>query len=396
MTRNLLDFDARALSDFFCEIGEKPFHSRQLLRWIHQAGTTDFEQMTDLSRALRAKLTDCAAVEIPHRVSASEASDGTRKWLLSVGNGNAIETVFMPEVNRGTLCISSQVGCALECAFCATGRQGFNRNLTTAEIVGQLWWATRTLSVEPGWARLGRDKLGHDNVDRPVSNVVMMGMGEPLANFDNVVRAMRIMLDDNAYGLSRRKVTLSTAGIVPAIDRLREECPVALAVSLHAANDALRDELVPINKKYPLRQLLEACRRYVDPLLGDDIPGVKWERKGAPRDFVTFEYIMLDDVNDSVQQARELVALTREVPAKFNLIPFNSFSESGFQRSPASRVRAFRDVLIDAGLVATVRRTRGDDIDGACGQLAGRVQDRRRRRPDRNSESGQRLIGDRA
>ena len=391
MARNLLGFDARALTDFFCEIGEKPFRSRQLLRWIHQSGTPDFEDMTDLSRALRAKLADCAAVEIPHRVSASEASDGTRKWLLSVGDGNAIETVFMPEVNRGTLCVSSQVGCALECAFCATGRQGFNRNLTTAEIIGQLWWATRTLSLEPGWARLGRD-----NVERPVSNVVMMGMGEPLTNFDNVVRAMRIMLDDNAYGLSRRKVTLSTAGIVPAIDRLREECPVALAVSLHAPNDALRDELVPINKKYPLRQLLAACQRYVDPLLGDDIPDVKWERKGAPRDFVTFEYIMLDNVNDSVQQARELVALTRDVPGKFNLIPFNSFSDSGFQRSPAPRVRAFQEVLINAGLVATVRRTRGDDIDGACGQLAGRVRDRRRRRPDRNTESGQRLIEDRA
>ncbi len=391
MARNLLGFDARALTDFFCEIGEKPFRSRQLLRWIHQSGTPDFEQMTDLSRALRAKLADCAAVEIPHRVSASEASDGTRKWLLSVGDGNAIETVFMPEVNRGTLCVSSQVGCALECAFCATGRQGFNRNLTTAEIIGQLWWATRTLSLEPGWARLGRD-----NVERPVSNVVMMGMGEPLTNFDNVVRAMRIMLDDNAYGLSRRKVTLSTAGIVPAIDRLREECPVALAVSLHAPNDALRDELVPINKKYPLRQLLAACQRYVDPLLGDDIPDVKWERKGAPRDFVTFEYIMLDNVNDSVQQARELVALTRDVPGKFNLIPFNSFSDSGFQRSPAPRVRAFQEVLINAGLVATVRRTRGDDIDGACGQLAGRVRDRRRRRPDRDTESGQRLIEDRA
>jgi len=391
MARNLLGFDARALTDFFCEIGEKPFRSRQLLRWIHQSGTPDFEQMTDLSRALRAKLADCAVVEIPHHVSASEASDGTRKWLLSVGGGNAIETVFMPEVNRGTLCVSSQVGCALECAFCATGRQGFNRNLTTAEIIGQLWWAVRTLSLESDSARLGRD-----HVDRPVSNVVMMGMGEPLTNFDNVVSAMRIMLDDNAYGLSRRKVTLSTAGIVPAIDRLREECPVALAVSLHAPNDALRDELVPINKKYPLRQLLAACQRYVDPLLGDDIPDVKWERKGAPRDFVTFEYIMLDDVNDSVQQARELVALTRDVPGKFNLIPFNSFSDSGFQRSPASRVRAFQEVLINAGLVATVRRTRGDDIDGACGQLAGRVRDRRRRRPDRNTESGQRLIEDRA
>jgi 23S rRNA (adenine2503-C2)-methyltransferase len=391
MMRNLLDLDARALTEFFLEMGEKPFRARQVLRWIHQTGTADFGQMTDLSRALREKLSDCAVVETPHRVSASEASDGTRKWLLSVGDGNAIETVFMPETNRGTLCISSQVGCALECAFCATGRQGFNRNLTTAEIVGQLWWATRTLLLEPESARLGRD-----NVDRPVSNVVMMGMGEPLTNFDNVVRAMRIMLDDNAYGLSRRKVTLSTAGIVPAIDRLREECPVALAISLHAPNDALRDELVPINRKYPLRQLLAACQRYIDPLLGDEIPDVKWERKGAPRDYVTFEYIMLDHVNDSVQQARELVALTRDVPGKFNLIPFNSFSESGFQRSSASRVRAFQNVLIDAGLVATVRKTRGDDIDGACGQLAGRVRDRRSRRPDHNTEGGKSLIEGRA
>ncbi len=389
MTHNLLNLDARGLTDFFCEIGEKPFRSRQVMRWIHQSGTTDFAQMTDLSRSLREKLAQCAIVEAPHRVSASEASDGTRKWLLSVGNGNAVETVFIPEANRGTLCVSSQVGCALECAFCATGRQGFNRNLTTGEIVGQLWWAARTLSLEPEWAR-----LGHDHAVRPVSNVVMMGMGEPLANFDNVVRAMRIMLDDHAYGLSRRKVTLSTAGIVPAIDRLREECPVALAISLHAPNDALRDELVPINKKYPLRQLLAACRRYVDPLTGDEIPGVKWKRKGAPRDFVTFEYVMLNDVNDGVRHARELVALTRDVPGKFNLIPFNSFSDSGFRRSPASRVRAFQDVLIDAGLVATVRKTRGDDINGACGQLAGRVRDRRR--PQRVTDIGQGLVEERA
>ena len=391
MTRNLLDLDARGLTEFFGEIGEKPFRSRQVLRWIHQSGTTDFAQMTDLSRPLREKLALCAVIETPHRVSASEATDGTRKWLLSVGNGNAIETVFIPEANRGTLCVSSQVGCALECAFCATGRQGFNRNLTVAEIVGQLWWATHTLLQEPERAR-----LGHASAIRPVSNVVMMGMGEPLANFENVVRAMRIMLDDHAYGLSRRKLTLSTSGIVPAIDRLREECPVALAISLHAPNDALRDELVPINKKYPLRQLLAACRRYVDPLVGDDIPDVKWERKGAPRDFVTFEYVMLDDVNDSVAHARELVALTRDVPGKFNLIPFNSFADSGFRRSPESRVRAFQDVLVNAGLVATVRKTRGDDIDGACGQLAGRVRDRRRRSMGTMSESGQPLVGGRA
>jgi 23S rRNA (adenine2503-C2)-methyltransferase len=391
MTRNLLDLDARGLTEFFCEIGEKPFRSGQVLRWIHQSGITDFAQMTDLSKSLREKLAHCAVVETPHHVSASEASDGTRKWLLSVGNGNAIETVFIPEINRGTLCVSSQVGCALECAFCATGRQGFNRNLTVAEIVGQLWWATHTLSQESGSTR-----LGHDNAARPVSNVVMMGMGEPLANFENVVRAMRIMLDDHAYGLSRRKLTLSTSGIVPAIDRLREECPVALAISLHAPTDALRDELVPINKKYPLRQLLAACRRYVDSSVGDDIPDVKWERKGAPRDFVTFEYIMLDDVNDSVQHARELVALTRDVPGKFNLIPFNSFADSGFKRSPDSRVRAFQEVLTDAGLVATVRKTRGDDIDGACGQLAGRVRDRRHRRADRAADNGQQLVEGRA
>ncbi len=391
MPRNLLDLDARGLTDFFRDIGEKPFRSGQVLRWIHQSGVTEFAQMTDLSKSLREKLAHCAVVETPRLVSASEASDGTRKWLLSVGDGNAIETVFIPEANRGTLCVSSQVGCALECAFCATGRQGFNRNLTVAEIVGQLWWATQTLSGEPERAR-----LGNDDAVRPVSNVVMMGMGEPLANFENVVPAMRIMLDDHAYGLSRRKLTLSTSGIVPAIDRLREECPVALAISLHAPNDALRDELVPINKKYPLRQLLAACRRYVDPLVGDDIPGVKWERKGAPRDFVTFEYIMLDNVNDSVQQARELVALTRDVPGKFNLIPFNSFADSGFQRSPQSRVRAFQDELTAAGLVATVRKTRGDDIDGACGQLAGRVRDRRQRRADRVTGKVQRLVEDRA
>jgi 23S rRNA (adenine2503-C2)-methyltransferase len=375
MKTNLLDLDASALVEFFAGIGEKPYRARQVLRWVHQAGETDFSQMTDLSRRLREKLSARAVIEVPHSVSAPHGGDGTRKWLLSVGGGNAIETVFIPERTRGTLCISSQAGCALECAFCATGRQGFNRNLTTAEIVGQLWWAVRVLGSEPHKARLGEpDKA------RPVSNVVMMGMGEPLANFTNVVRAMHIMLDDNAYGLSRRRLTLSTAGIVPAIDRLREECPVALAVSLHAPNDALRDVLVPINRKYPLRQLLAACRRYVDASLGDEMVTSKWQRKGAPRDFVTFEYIMLDGVNDSPLHARELVALTRDVPCKFNLIPFNAFPDSGFARSPDSRIRAFQEVLANAGFVTTVRRTRGGDIDGACGQLAGRVHDRRTRR----------------
>ena len=375
MPANLLDLDASGLTDFFAGIGEKPFRARQILRWIHQSGETDFAQMTDLSKSLREKLATQAVIEAPQQVSASEASDGTRKWLFSTGEHNAVETVFIPEANRGTLCISSQVGCALECAFCATGRQGFNRNLSTAEIVGQLWWAVRTLGAKDGQARLD----GNDSV-RPVSNVVLMGMGEPLTNFTNVVRAMRIMLDDHAYGLSRRRLTLSTSGIVPAIDRLREECPVALAISLHAPNDALRDQLVPINKKYPLRELMAACQRYADSSLGEEIEDAKWQRKGAPRDFVTFEYIMLDGVNDSKAQARELVALTRDVPCKFNLIPFNPFADSGFERSPYARVRAFQDVLVDAGIVATVRKTRGDDIDGACGQLAGKVRDRRTRR----------------
>jgi 23S rRNA (adenine2503-C2)-methyltransferase len=381
---NLLDLDARGLADFFQEIGEQPFRARQVLRWLHQVRQSDFEQMTDLSKALRAKLKENAQVAFPQLVTESAASDGTRKWLLSVGGGNAIEAVFIPEDNRGTLCVSSQVGCALECAFCATGRQGFNRNLTTAEIVGQLWWATQALGDEPESARLSRLSPG----ERPVSNVVLMGMGEPLTNFDNVVRAMRIMLDDHAYGLSRRRVTLSTSGIVPAIDRLREECPVALAVSLHAPNDALRDVLVPINRKYPLKELLAACRRYVESSADEPAPaGEKWQRGGAPRDFVTFEYVMLDQVNDSLAHARELVALAAEVPCKFNLIPFNPFPDSGFSRSPAQRVRAFQEVLMAAGLIATVRKTRGDDIDGACGQLAGRVQDRTRRAARRASEA---------
>jgi len=288
------------------------------------------------------------------------AADGTRKWLLDVGTGNAIETVFIPESDRGTLCVSSQAGCALECSFCSTGRQGFNRNLTVEEIIGQLWWANRCL---------GRGVTE----ERPISNVVMMGMGEPLANFDNVVTAMQLMLDDNAYGLSRRRVTLSTSGLVPAIDRLREECAVALAVSLHAPNDALRDVLVPINRKYPIRELLAACLRYIEK---------------APRDFVTFEYVMLAGVNDSVEQARELVKTVKAVPCKVNLIPFNPFPGSGYGRSGAEAVASFRDVLLQAGLVATIRKTRGDDIDAACGQLAGQVQDKTRRKQRRDAASG--------
>jgi 23S rRNA (adenine2503-C2)-methyltransferase len=348
---NLLGLSPLELQVFCSGLGEKPFRAKQLLRWIHQLGADDFEVMTDMSKALRAKLGACASIA-PAPVRADTiAADGTRKWLLDVGTGNAIETVFIPETGRGTLCISSQAGCALECSFCSTGRQGFNRNLTVAEIIGQLWLANRLLGRGPA-------------DERPITNVVMMGMGEPLANFDNVVAAMQLMLEDAAYGLSRRRVTLSTAGLVPAIDRLREACPVALAVSLHAPNDRLRDELVPINRKYPIRDLLAACLRYIEK---------------APRDFVTFEYVMLDGVNDSVGHARELVRVVADVPCKVNLIPFNPFPRSGYARSSPQAVARFRDVLLEAGLVATTRKTRGDEIDAACGQLAGEVHDRTRR-----------------
>jgi 23S rRNA (adenine2503-C2)-methyltransferase len=356
MAVNLLDYDAEGLARIFEEIGEKPFRARQVMRWMHQFGQADFAGMSDLSKGLREKLQATAEVRAPSVMSDATAADGTRKWLLSVGAANGIETVFIPEANRGTLCVSSQVGCALECAFCSTGRQGFNRNLSVGEIIGQLWWANRALGATP-------------KGERVISNVVMMGMGEPLANFDNVVR---IMLDDYGYGLSRRRVTLSTSGMVPAMDRLAERLPVALAVSLHAPNDALRDRLVPINKKYPLKDLMAACKRYI---------------KVAPRDFVTFEYVMLDGVNDSDEHARELVGLVKGVGCKFNLIPFNPFPDSGFQRSPAARIAAFRDILMQAGLVTTTRKTRGDDIDGACGQLAGQVQDKTRRRQRRALEA---------
>ncbi len=377
MTVNLLNLDERGLIDFCAELGEKPFRARQLLRWIHRLGESDFERMSDLSRTFREKLAQSAVVLPPSVMSDAVATDGTRKWLLSVGANNGIETVFIPEVNRGTLCISSQVGCALQCTFCSTGRQGFNRNLTTGEILGQLWWANQALGAH----------THPDGAERVISNVVMMGMGEPLANFDNLVAALYVMVDDHAYGLSRRRVTVSTSGIVPNIDRLRAQCPVALAVSLHAPTDELRDVLVPINRKYPLKDLMAACRRYADASQSDgDAAGesmmpaplqAKWKRYGAPRDFVTFEYVMLKDVNDSLQHARDLVALTRDVPCKFNLIPFNPFPDSGYQRSEPDRIRAFQQVLMGADLIATVRKTRGEDIDGACGQLAGQVQDRR-------------------
>jgi 23S rRNA (adenine2503-C2)-methyltransferase len=369
---NLLDLDADRLGAFCAKLGEKPFRAKQLLRWIHQSGESDFAAMSDLAKSLRKKLAATSLVRAPQVVSDHVSADGTRKWLLDVGRGNAIETVFIPEARRGTLCISSQAGCAVNCSFCSTGKQGFNRNLTTGEIIGQLWLANRSLgslgaldsSAEIEEEREPDDRDVRSNVrPRVISNVVLMGMGEPLLNYDRVLPALRLMLDDNAYGLSRRRVTVSTSGVVPMIDRLRDDCPVALAVSLHAPNDALRDELVPLNRKYPLRELLAACRRYLER---------------APRDFITFEYVMLAGINDGDAQARELVELVRDLPCKLNLIPFNPFPGSALIRSPAERIRAFGRILLDAGVVTTIRKTRGDDIDAACGQLAGEVQDRTR------------------
>ena len=357
---NLLDFDPAQLVAYCAELGEKPFRAKQLQRWIHQFGVADFDDMTDLAKSLREKLKTRATVTAPAIISDHTSSDGTRKWLVDVGNGNAVETVFIPEETRGTLCISTQAGCAVNCRFCSTGKQGFNRNLTVAEIIGQLWMAEfelrRTKGIEPG-----------PKGERQITNVVMMGMGEPLLNFDPTVTALKLMLDDNAYGLSRRRVTVSTSGVVPNMDRLSQECPVALAVSLHGSNAPLRDMLVPLNKKYPLRELMAACRRYLE---------------FAPRDFITFEYCMLDGVNDTDQHARELIALVNDpvvgVSCKFNLIPFNPFPESGLVRSKNPRIKAFAQILMDAGLVTTIRKTRGDDIDAACGQLAGEVKDRTR------------------
>ncbi|BDB24710.1 23S rRNA (adenine(2503)-C(2))-methyltransferase RlmN [Cupriavidus sp. P-10] len=351
---NLLDLDADALTAYCGELGEKPFRARQLQRWIHHYGASRFDAMSDLAKSLREKLSTRAEIRAPAAITDNLSADGTRKWLLDVGQGNAVETVYIPEETRGTLCVSSQAGCAVNCRFCSTGKQGFSRNLTTGEIIGQLWMAEFAM----------REQLGRGpKDDRVISNVVMMGMGEPLLNYDAVVPAMRLMLDDNAYGLSRRRVTLSTSGVVPMMDRLSKDLPVALAVSLHASNDALRDVLVPLNKKYPLAELMAACRRYLE---------------FAPRDFITFEYCMLDGVNDGVEHARELLKLVADVPCKFNLIPFNPFPESGLKRSNNEQIRRFAQVLMDAGIVTTIRKTRGDDIDAACGQLAGEVKDRTR------------------
>ncbi len=348
---NLLGLEAAQLAQLCASWGEKPFRARQLFRWIHQRGVDDFAAMSDLAKNFRAALGERARIAAPAVLRDGVSADGTRKWLLDVGNGDAVEAVFIPEANRGTLCISTQAGCAVNCLFCSTGKQGFSRNLDASEVVGQLWLANRALGA-----------CAADG-ERVISNVVFMGMGEPLQNYATTLSALRIMLDDDAYGLSRRRVTVSTSGVVPMMDRLREDCPVALAVSLHAPDDALRDRLVPLNRKYPLRELMQACQRYLER---------------APRDFITFEYVMLDGLNDSDEHARQLIALVRDVPCKFNLIPFNPFPQSGLGRSPAGRIRAFAQRLIDAGIVTTTRRTRGDDIDAACGQLAGEVRDRTR------------------
>ena len=396
---NLLGLDRLAMQEYFVALGEKPFRATQVIQWIHQYGVDDFDAMSNLSKPLRARLAETAEIRVPEILEDQTAADGTRKWLLRFDDGNAIETVFIPEGDRegrsrgpargdatperdasaplavtrvpsvgqtshedssddapgryrGTLCVSSQVGCTLNCSFCATGHQGFNRSLGVAEIISQLLVANRAM---------GRDPKG----ERLITNVVLMGMGEPLLNYDNVLPAMRLMQDDYAYGLSRRRVTLSTAGVIPMLDRLRAECPVSLAVSLHAPNDVLRDELVPLNKKYPIAQLLEACRRYC---------------ADSPRSRVTFEYVMLDGINDSLAHAHELVKLLQSVPSKVNLIPFNSFPETHYRRTPREAIDLFRDVLVAAGITTITRKTRGDDIDAACGQLAGRVQDRTRRR----------------
>ena len=354
MTVNLLNFDLEGLTAYCEQLGEKRFRATQLFRWIHQKGASDFSQMSDLAKSLREKLPASACIEGLNVVSRHNSADGTVKWLFDVGAGDVIETVFIPESDRGTLCISSQAGCAVGCRFCSTGHQGFSRNLRTDEIVAQLWFAEHSLRRE------------RKTDQRVISNVVMMGMGEPLQNYSQLLPALRVMLDDHGYGLSRRRVTVSTSGVVPMIDRLAQDCPVALAVSLHAPLDALRSDLVPLNKKYPIDELLQACSRY---------------QTAAPRDFITFEYCMLEGVNDQPEHARQLVGLMQKyaglgLSCKFNLIPFNPFPASGLKCSKPSVVLAFSRILLDAGMVTTVRKTRGDDIDAACGQLAGDVQDR--------------------
>jgi len=346
---NLLNFNSQQLRQFCCDLGEKPFRAQQLMQWIHQMGFNDFSQMSNLGKALRERLSETTEIRLPEIISCQQSSDGTHKWLLKLDCGNCIETVFIPEAKRGTLCVSSQVGCALNCTFCSTAKQGFNRNLSTAEIIGQVWLAVRELSQK------------HGAHDKRVTNVVMMGMGEPLLNFDNVIAAMDIMMDDHAYGLSKRRVTLSTSGVLPEMVRLRDLSPVSLAVSLHAPTDALRNELVPINKKYPLAPLMDLCKNYFI---------------NEPKRVVTFEYVMLKGVNDQPEHAAALIKLLRNVPAKVNLIPFNPFPMTQYERSSQAAIDAFRDQLVSKGINTITRKTRGDDIDAACGQLAGSVKDR--------------------
>ncbi len=353
---NLLGLDREGLEAFFTARGDKSFRASQVMKWIYGQGVADFRAMTNLGKALRTDLDECAEVRLPDIAEDQCSDDGSRKWLLRLEDGNCIETVFIPEADRGTLCVSSQVGCMLNCSFCSTAQQGFNRNLTAAEIIAQLWIASRALDNPPDGSRR-------------ISNVVMMGMGEPLLNYDNVVRAMRLMLDDFGYGLSKRRITLSTAGIVPAIKKLREDCDVSLAVSLHAPDDLLRDELVPLNRKYPIRELLDTCHEYV----------------GDSRRRVTFEYVLLSGVNDTDGHARQLARRLEGIPAKINLIPFNPFPQTRYRRSPPARIQRFFEILNQAGIVTITRKTRGDDIDAACGQLAGRFSDRTSRRARRTA-----------
>lgn len=351
---NLMGLSQEKLKDFFISFGEKPFRAIQVMKWIHQYGVTDFDDMTNVSKALRQKLKDIAVIEAPEVIQQWDSTDGTRKFLIRVGGGNAIEAVYIPEADRGTLCVSSQVGCSLDCSFCATGKQGFNRDLTASEIIGQVWQAAKSFGqLEEGGPR-------------KVTNVVMMGMGEPLLNFDNVVDAMSLMMDDNAYGLSKRRVTLSTSGVVPQLDRLGEYTDACLAISLHAPNDTLRNELVPINRKYPIAELLASAQRYID--------GLPDKRRK-----ITIEYTLIDHLNDRPEHAHELAALLKDVPVKINLIPFNPFSLSHYKRVSNNALYRFRDILVEAGFITTIRTTRGDDIDAACGQLAGQVNDRTKR-----------------
>lgn len=348
---NLLDLNRADMESFFIDLGEKGFRARQVLQWLHQYGVSDFEAMTNLSKALRGKLAEKAEIRLPEVMVDQASIDGTHKWLLKLDSGNSVETVFIPEKTRGTLCISSQIGCALECSFCSTGQQGFNRNLSVSEIIGQIWVANKAL---------GRDPKG----DRVISNIVFMGMGEPLLNFDNTVKAIDLLMDDFAYGLSKRRVTISTAGVVPALNKLKAVSDVALALSLHAPTDKLRDELVPLNKKYPISEVLAACKNYLE---------------GDTRRKVTIEYVMLDGINDKPEHARALVKVLQGLPSKVNLIPFNPFPDTRYSRSSDSAIDRFRDILIKGGLITITRRTRGDDIDAACGQLVGKVKDKTKR-----------------